>query len=94
MYFLRSYSKCLSFNFCWVSGCFRYGKLAEKSTNSRSLLDEAKNTEMAAQQAEQEDRDKEKKVELDDEEQLARARQFDDWKDDHRRGYGNRHNMG
>lgn len=49
---------------------------------------------MAAQQAEQEDRDKEKKVELDDEEQLARARQFDDWKDDHRRGYGNRHNMG
>lgn len=72
----------------------RYGKLGENSTNARSLLDEAKNTEMAAQQAENEERDKEKKAEHDDDEQLARARQFDEWKDDHRRGYGNRHNMG
>ena len=48
---------------------------------------------MAALQAEQEEKDKERKIEL-DEEQLGRARQFDDWKDDHRRGYGNRHNMG
>ena len=68
--------------------------MGDKSTNARSLLDEAKNTEMAATKAEQEEKDKERKIELDEEEQLARARQFDDWKDDHRRGYGNRHNMG
>lgn len=63
-------------------------------SNARSLLDEAKDTELAAQAAENEDVDKERKLELDDEEQIARARQFDEWKDDHRRGYGNRHNMG
>lgn len=72
----------------------RYGKLAGSSGNARSLLDEAKNTEMAALQAEKEEFEKERKAERDEEEQLARARQFDDWKDDHRRGYGNRHNMG
>ncbi|KZS09683.1 Immunoglobulin-binding protein 1 [Daphnia magna] len=71
-----------------------YGKLAGSSGNARSLLDEAKNTEMAALQAEKEEFEKERKAERDEEEQLARARQFDDWKDDHRRGYGNRHNMG
>lgn len=49
---------------------------------------------MAASQAEKEESEKERKAELDEEEQLSRARQFDDWKDDHRRGYGNRHNMG
>ena len=73
---------------------YRYGKLAEGQGTNRSLMDEAKNTEMAALQMDQEDASKEKKIELDDEEQLAQARQFDDWKDDHRRGYGNRHNMG
>ena len=57
-------------------------------------MDEAKDTEMALLKSEQEEADKEKKVELDNEEELARARQFDEWKDDHRRGYGNRHNMG
>lgn len=57
-------------------------------------MDEAKNTELAAHQSEQEEAEKEKKIELDDEEQIARARQFDEWKDDHRRGSGNRHNMG
>ena len=72
----------------------RYGKLSETTGNARSLLDEAKNTEMAALKAEQEETDKERLVELDQEEQIVRTRQFDEWKDDHRRGYGNRHNMG
>ncbi|NWW74984.1 IGBP1 protein, partial [Climacteris rufus] len=36
----------------------------------------------------------EKKEEEDDEEALRRARDWDDWKDTHPRGYGNRHNMG
>ena len=57
-------------------------------------MDEAKNTEMALLKSEQEDADKEKKIEMDNEEELARVRQFDEWKDDHRRSDGNRHNMG
>jgi len=38
--------------------------------------------------------EKERQIEADEKEQLARSRQLDDWKDDHRRGWGNRHNMG
>ncbi|XP_056146197.1 immunoglobulin-binding protein 1 [Lampris incognitus] len=38
--------------------------------------------------------EKEKRVEMDDEEALQKARDWDDWKDTHRRGYGNRKNMG
>ncbi|CAL8268954.1 unnamed protein product [Boreogadus saida] len=41
-----------------------------------------------------EDEMKEKRVEEDDEEALAKARNWDDWRDSHRRGYGNRKNMG
>ncbi|NWU65476.1 IGBP1 protein, partial [Pterocles burchelli] len=36
----------------------------------------------------------EKKEEEDDEETLQKARNWDDWKDTHPRGYGNRQNMG
>ncbi|NWR92720.1 IGBP1 protein, partial [Furnarius figulus] len=36
----------------------------------------------------------EKKEEEDDEEALQKARDWDDWKDTHPRGYGNRQNMG
>ncbi|XP_037978782.1 immunoglobulin-binding protein 1 isoform X1 [Motacilla alba alba] len=36
----------------------------------------------------------EKEEEEDDEEALRKARDWDDWKDTHPRGYGNRHNMG
>ncbi|KFP73908.1 Immunoglobulin-binding protein 1, partial [Acanthisitta chloris] len=35
-----------------------------------------------------------KEEEEDDEEALQKARNWDDWKDTHPRGYGNRHNMG
>lgn len=46
------------------------------------------------QEAEQarEDEAKELKIENDDPELLARQRNMDEYKDDHRRGYGNRHN--
>lgn len=44
--------------------------------------------------SETDEEEKEKKVENDDEESLLKARNWDDWKDTHRRGYGNRHNMG
>uniref|UniRef100_A0A4W6EF02 Immunoglobulin (CD79A) binding protein 1 n=1 Tax=Lates calcarifer TaxID=8187 RepID=A0A4W6EF02_LATCA len=43
---------------------------------------------------EREEEEKEKKAEQDDEESLLKARNWDDWKDTHRRGYGNRQNMG
>lgn len=45
--------------------------------------------------AEEEERaERERKEENDDEEALQKARDWDDWKDTHRRGYGNRKNMG
>lgn len=46
------------------------------------------------QEAEQarEDEEKEIKIENDDAEHLQQARNLDEYKDDHRRGYGNRHN--
>ncbi|XP_021393406.2 immunoglobulin-binding protein 1 isoform X2 [Lonchura striata] len=47
----------------------------------------ASDEEMQKQQQEAEE-------EEDDEEALRKARDWDDWKDTHPRGYGNRHNMG
>lgn len=38
------------------------------------------------------DIEKEQRLEVDDEEEVRRARAMDDWKDEHRRGEGNRHN--
>lgn len=38
--------------------------------------------------------DQEEKEEKDDEQTLRRSREWDDWKDTHPRGYGNRQNMG
>ena len=42
----------------------------------------------------QQHKEQEQKEEEDDEEALQRAREWDDWKDTHPRGYGNRQNMG
>ncbi|XP_033220651.1 immunoglobulin-binding protein 1b [Belonocnema kinseyi] len=58
--------------------------------NSRSLQDVAKNG--AKSQEDIEAQEKEEKVEADDEELLNRARAMDEYKDDHRRGWGNRAN--
>lgn len=41
---------------------------------------------------EQEEIEREQKVEAEDENELMRARAMDDWKDEHRRGEGNRYN--
>nr|XP_006815171.1 PREDICTED: immunoglobulin-binding protein 1-like isoform X3 [Saccoglossus kowalevskii] len=38
--------------------------------------------------------EKEREIERDDEDALKKARQWDEWRDDHRRGEGNRQNMG
>ena len=39
-------------------------------------------------------RQEDDKIDRDDEETLMKNRAFDDWKDEHRRREGNRHNMG
>lgn len=39
-------------------------------------------------------RSKEEKEENDDEEELQSKRRMDEYKDEHKRGEGNRHNMG
>jgi len=60
----------------------------------RSLQDIAKDEEAAKRQDEEEQRAKEKREEEDDEEELVRKRNMDEYKDWHKRGEGNRHNMG
>lgn len=49
----------------------------------------------AAVEEDQDEKDEgSEKRDDDDDESLLKARNWDDWKDTHRRGYGNRHNMG
>lgn len=45
-------------------------------------------------QGEESERGDEKDAENDDDASVQKARDWDDWKDTHQRGYGNRHNMG
>lgn len=59
-----------------------------------SLQEMAANPDKAKEDIEKEDAEKEKREEEDDVELLARARRMDEYKDDHRRGWGNRKNMG
>ena len=80
-----TYTLCLS---------FRYDSPVASTGQHWSLQDNARNTEVLPLKEEEEAAEKERKTEVDDEEKIARERQFDDWKDDHRRGWGNRHNMG
>ncbi|NXR87531.1 IGBP1 protein, partial [Hypocryptadius cinnamomeus] len=47
-----------------------------------------------ANDEERQKQQQETQEEKDDEEALRKARDWDDWKDTHPRGYGNRHNMG
>ena len=64
---------------------------ARPSTN---LQDIATDADQAQLREEQEAADQEAKEENDDPEELARKRNFDEYKDDHQRGEGNRHNRG
>ncbi|NWH61909.1 IGBP1 protein, partial [Geococcyx californianus] len=70
----------------WYNQCRRQGVMSGQSTPQRapgSISDE----ELQKQQ-------QEKKEEEDDEEARQKAQNWDDWKDTHPRGYGNRQNMG
>ncbi|XP_022662509.1 immunoglobulin-binding protein 1b-like [Varroa destructor] len=77
----------------------KYGKDGKSGENSHcpgghSLQRWAENPEANQQEIENEAAEKENKMEREDPEELARQRAWDDWKDEHRRGEGNRKNMG
>ena len=61
------------------------GSLQERATTIPENVEEREEAEAA---------EKEAKEENDDPEELARKRYFDDFKDEHQRGEGNRHNKG
>uniref|UniRef100_A0A0B7AP58 Immunoglobulin-binding protein 1 n=1 Tax=Arion vulgaris TaxID=1028688 RepID=A0A0B7AP58_9EUPU len=69
------------------------GTLSE-SVQGHSLQNWAMDPDKDAEDRDREDAEKEHNVENDDPEALQRARAMDDWKDDHRRGEGNRYNKG
>lgn len=70
---------------CFHCSCGRYGN---------SLYDWADNPEKKKQMDISEEEQKEILIEKDDPNELEKKRQWDDWKDTHRRGEGNRYNMG
>lgn len=72
----------------------RDGWFPKPNTNSGSLQDRAADPEADQRLEEEEAASKEALEENDDPDELARKRNFDDYKDDHKRGEGNRHNKG
>ena len=74
--------------------CFPGHHSHTQPPKGQSLQEWAEDPDGEAFRKEEEEREKEEAVERDDEEALAKARSFDDWKDEHRRGEGNRKNMG
>ncbi|XP_067454558.1 immunoglobulin-binding protein 1 [Thunnus thynnus] len=72
----------------WYEQHRKRGALPDQGIPRRVAMEEDSDVK------EREEEEKEKKAENDDEESLLKARNWDDWKDTHRRGYGNRHNMG
>ncbi|KAG7518648.1 immunoglobulin-binding protein 1 [Solea senegalensis] len=72
----------------WYDQHRKHGALPDQGIPRKVTVDKDTDAE------EMEEEEKEKNAEQDDEESLMKARNWDDWKDDHRRGYGNRKNMG
>ncbi|XP_011798543.1 PREDICTED: immunoglobulin-binding protein 1 [Colobus angolensis palliatus] len=70
----------------WYEQHRKYGALPDQGI--------AKATPEEFRKAAQQQEEQEEKEEEDDEQTLHRAREWDDWKDTHPRGYGNRQNMG
>ncbi|EHB07458.1 Immunoglobulin-binding protein 1 [Heterocephalus glaber] len=69
----------------WYEQHRKYGALPDQGIAKTTSVD----FKRVAQQQEDEEKEKEE-----DEKELHRAREWDDWKDTHPRGYGNRQNMG
>lgn len=65
----------------WYEQHAKHGQLPDQGIPKRATRDN-------------EEDDEEDEEEQEDEQSLQKARQWDEWKDSHRRGYGNRHNMG
>jgi len=59
-----------------------------------ALQDRANDPDLEARMKEEEEREEDDKVDRDNEEARERAVRMDEYKDEHRRGEGNRHNMG
>ena len=59
-----------------------------------ALQDRANDPDLEARMLEEEEREKDDKEDQDDEEAREKALYMDEYKDEHRRGEGNRHNMG
>jgi len=59
-----------------------------------ALQDRANDPELEARMKDQEERENDDKEDRDDQEAREKALGMDEYKDDHRRGEGNRHNMG
>ncbi|KAK2849545.1 hypothetical protein Q5P01_009379 [Channa striata] len=72
----------------WYEQHSKHGVLPDQGIPRRVAVEEDTDAK------EREEEEKETKAENDDEESLQKARNWDDWKDNHRRGYGNRQNMG
>lgn len=70
------------------------GWWAPPPATGTALQDRAKDPDLDARLADQEEREKDELVDRDDEEARAKAVAWEEWKDDHRRGEGNRKNMG
>lgn len=64
----------------------------EQTKAAQRMALQNRTDDMEKEMDEQEATEKEEQVERDDPEYLDRTRAMDDWKDDHRRGFGNRHN--
>lgn len=71
----------------WYSQHQKHGVLPDQGIPRRVAVEDR-------DAAEVQEEEKERQDERDDEESLRKARSWDDYKDSHRRGYGNRHNMG
>lgn len=54
----------------------------------------ANDADVRREEDENKEIEQERKEEKDDEEERRKKMEWDDWKDDHRRGWGNRKNMG
>ncbi|XP_029021644.1 immunoglobulin-binding protein 1 [Betta splendens] len=72
----------------WYEQHKKHGALPDQGIPRRVAVEEDTDAK------DREEEEKERKAEMDDEDSLLKARNWDDWKDTHHRGYGNRHNMG
>lgn len=70
------------------------GTLHEHGPAGHSMQDWAMDPEKDKVAKEEEEAEKEEKIEKEDPEQLRKDREWDEFRDDHRRGWGNRQNMG